>query len=357
MLGRLISAFLAILIISDSATARSDSLDALYAKRVARHQYRARMDGQRAAARIHELQANGHQPVRANKVKRGPSATTTTTSPAATSSAPVYSGKQPDTSACSTQDASDGCTDPYYTLSSSSVNLSGGRTWPANSHMNFQWIQYADYRGTGSYRSRPSYWTVISGGIHLDPNNNQPGGAYIGKNSIPFSAGAPLPASGYCIIWVQVAEYNVHYGEGGQGPVCVPPSGTSAGTATAMNTQATSTSPPTTSTNSLQSTTSTSSASSAGTCVSTEWAQCGGIGYSGGSCCSGFSCVKDNDWWYYCKKNAVTSSSPSPAPTPVVNLSLVARWGQCGGLGWTGGTVCQAGSTCVFSNDWYSQCI
>ena len=203
MLSRFISIFLAILVISDTATARSDSLDALYAKRVARHQYRARMDEQRAAARIHELQANGHQPVRANKVKRGPSATTTTTSPAATSSAPVYSGKQPDTSACSAQDASDGCTDPYYILSSSSVNLSGGRTWPANSHMNFQWIPYADYRGTGSYRSRPSYWTVNSGGIHLDPNNNQPGGAYIGKNSIPFSAGASLPASGYCIIWVQ----------------------------------------------------------------------------------------------------------------------------------------------------------
>ncbi|KAG9020985.1 hypothetical protein FS837_007693, partial [Tulasnella sp. UAMH 9824] len=34
-----------------------------------------------------------------------------------------------------------------------------------------------------------------------------------------------------------------------------------------------------------------------------------------------------------------------------------AVWGQCGGIGWTGPTTCVAGSTCVKSNDWYSQCI
>ncbi|KIO28638.1 carbohydrate esterase family 12 protein [Tulasnella calospora MUT 4182] len=32
-------------------------------------------------------------------------------------------------------------------------------------------------------------------------------------------------------------------------------------------------------------------------------------------------------------------------------------WGQCGGNGWTGATTCVAGSTCVKSNDWYSQCL
>ena len=31
------------------------------------------------------------------------------------------------------------------------------------------------------------------------------------------------------------------------------------------------------------------------------------------------------------------------------------KWGQCGGQGWTGPTSCVAGSTCTFSNDWYSQ--
>lgn len=32
-------------------------------------------------------------------------------------------------------------------------------------------------------------------------------------------------------------------------------------------------------------------------------------------------------------------------------------WGQCGGKEWTGPTTCEAGSACVVSNDYYSQCI
>ncbi|KAG8991072.1 hypothetical protein FRB90_001481 [Tulasnella sp. 427] len=32
-------------------------------------------------------------------------------------------------------------------------------------------------------------------------------------------------------------------------------------------------------------------------------------------------------------------------------------WGQCGGQGWTGATTCVAGSTCVYSNPYYSQCL
>ncbi|EJD55142.1 hypothetical protein AURDEDRAFT_140808 [Auricularia subglabra TFB-10046 SS5] len=32
-------------------------------------------------------------------------------------------------------------------------------------------------------------------------------------------------------------------------------------------------------------------------------------------------------------------------------------WAQCGGIGWTGGTTCVAGATCVKQNDYYSQCI
>ncbi|KAJ3570962.1 hypothetical protein NP233_g4061 [Leucocoprinus birnbaumii] len=32
-------------------------------------------------------------------------------------------------------------------------------------------------------------------------------------------------------------------------------------------------------------------------------------------------------------------------------------WGQCGGQGWTGDTVCADGSACVFQNPWYSQCL
>ncbi|KIJ51510.1 glycoside hydrolase family 10 protein [Sphaerobolus stellatus SS14] len=34
-----------------------------------------------------------------------------------------------------------------------------------------------------------------------------------------------------------------------------------------------------------------------------------------------------------------------------------AEWGQCGGISWTGPTTCVAGTTCVVSNSYYSQCL
>ncbi|KAI0259893.1 endoglucanase [Gloeopeniophorella convolvens] len=39
--------------------------------------------------------------------------------------------------------------------------------------------------------------------------------------------------------------------------------------------------------------------------------------------------------------------------TPALSVSV---WGQCGGINYTGGTVCDAGSHCVFLNPYYSQC-
>ncbi|OBT50484.1 hypothetical protein VE04_08188 [Pseudogymnoascus sp. 24MN13] len=39
------------------------------------------------------------------------------------------------------------------------------------------------------------------------------------------------------------------------------------------------------------------------------------------------------------------------------NVATAPKWGQCGGNGWTGPTVCAAGSTCKVSNEWYSQCL
>ncbi|PVF92985.1 putative pectate lyase 1 [Serendipita vermifera] len=32
-------------------------------------------------------------------------------------------------------------------------------------------------------------------------------------------------------------------------------------------------------------------------------------------------------------------------------------YGQCGGINWTGATTCVSGYTCVYQNDWYSQCV
>ncbi|SJL04726.1 related to endo-1,4-beta-xylanase [Armillaria ostoyae] len=37
--------------------------------------------------------------------------------------------------------------------------------------------------------------------------------------------------------------------------------------------------------------------------------------------------------------------------------TAVAVWGQCGGIGWTGSTVCDAGTTCTVLNAYYSQCL
>ncbi|EEB98498.1 hypothetical protein MPER_01978 [Moniliophthora perniciosa FA553] len=40
-----------------------------------------------------------------------------------------------------------------------------------------------------------------------------------------------------------------------------------------------------------------------------------------------------------------------------VSAQTAPQWGQCGGIGWSGPTVCAAGSTCTKQNDYYSQCI
>ncbi|KAJ7615558.1 carbohydrate esterase family 1 and carbohydrate-binding module family 1 protein [Roridomyces roridus] len=46
-----------------------------------------------------------------------------------------------------------------------------------------------------------------------------------------------------------------------------------------------------------------------------------------------------------------TASAPPPSG------STVAEWGQCGGQGWTGGTVCASPFTCTVVNAFYSQCL
>ncbi|KAJ8516654.1 hypothetical protein ONZ45_g6075 [Pleurotus djamor] len=50
--------------------------------------------------------------------------------------------------------------------------------------------------------------------------------------------------------------------------------------------------------------------------------------------------------------NPPTSSTSAPTPTGTASV-----WGQCGGQGYTGPTICAAGSTCTYSNPWYSQCL
>ncbi|KAG8924499.1 hypothetical protein FRC00_005058 [Tulasnella sp. 408] len=59
------------------------------------------------------------------------------------------------------------------------------------------------------------------------------------------------------------------------------------------------------------------------------------------------------------KTTTTTTTSKAGTTTTTTSSSggTVAAYGQCGGIGWTGGTVCVSGYTCTYSNDWYSQCV
>ncbi|KAJ5715558.1 Glycoside hydrolase superfamily [Penicillium malachiteum] len=57
-----------------------------------------------------------------------------------------------------------------------------------------------------------------------------------------------------------------------------------------------------------------------------------------------------------------TSTSTATSTTTTTSsgsssTSVAQKYGQCGGSGWTGATTCISGTTCTYSNDWYSQCL
>ncbi|KAJ0158933.1 Polysaccharide monooxygenase Cel61a [Colletotrichum tanaceti] len=63
-----------------------------------------------------------------------------------------------------------------------------------------------------------------------------------------------------------------------------------------------------------------------------------------------------------------TTTVPAPATTTITSTraattsaggggATVPKYGQCGGQGWTGLTICAAGSTCQALNPFYSQCV
>ena len=98
-------------------------------------------------------------------------------------------------------------------------------------------------------------------------------------------------------------------------------------------------------------------------CVNT-WSQCGGIGYSGATCCNSGTCKVLNPWYSQCIPGTPT---PTPTPSPVTppqsqpsgtgtGTNCVNTWSQCGGIGYSGATCCNSG-TCKVLNPWYSQCI
>ncbi|KAJ3319252.1 hypothetical protein HDV06_006580 [Boothiomyces sp. JEL0866] len=71
--------------------------------------------------------------------------------------------------------------------------------------------------------------------------------------------------------------------------------------------------------------------------------QCGGAQFNGPNCClDGTTCVYQNQWYSQCQ--AVPS-------TTCGNI-----WDKCGGIGFTGPTCCVAGTECVYQDQYYSQC-
>lgn len=57
------------------------------------------------------------------------------------------------------------------------------------------------------------------------------------------------------------------------------------------------------------------------------------------------------------KSTSLFLASISVASLGINTVLGVAVYGQCGGIGYTGSTVCDSGSVCTYSNDWYSQCL
>nr|WP_029292180.1 hypothetical protein [Cellulomonas sp. HZM] len=90
-----------------------------------------------------------------------------------------------------------------YLVDQTGVTLLGGAVFEAHGHVNITLVD-------GSQRH-----------IHLDPDNGQPGGVWIGRSHIPWSAFGLEPP--FAVTWVQVAGYDEHFGEGGQPPVVVAP--------------------------------------------------------------------------------------------------------------------------------------
>lgn len=51
------------------------------------------------------------------------------------------------------------------------------------------------------------------------------------------------------------------------------------------------------------------------------------------------------------------ASTTTGSSATVSSTATAAQWGQCGGIGWTGPTVCASPYTCTASNEYYSQCL
>ncbi|RXW23287.1 hypothetical protein EST38_g2580 [Candolleomyces aberdarensis] len=94
------------------------------------------------------------------------------------------------------------------------------------------------------------------------------------------------------------------------------------------------------------------------------FAQCGGVNYNGPTACaSGSTCVYSNDYYSQCLpasnlggNNGGSTSTSAPAVAPTTAPGAVPLYGQCGGNGYAGSTTCAQGA-CKRFHEWYSQCL
>lgn len=83
---------------------------------------------------------------------------------------------------------------------------------------------------------------------------------------------------------------------------------------------------------------------------------CSGSGNGGGSNPSQPTTLKTSTVIATSTKAAATTTAAGSQPTSPSGCS-VAKWGQCGGIGYSGCTSCASGSSCKVQNDYYSQCL
>jgi len=57
------------------------------------------------------------------------------------------------------------------------------------------------------------------------------------------------------------------------------------------------------------------------------------------------------------KTTTTPTTTPKATTTTAGTIQTQSEWGQCGGIGWTGPTVCASGTTCNVLNPYYSQCL
>ncbi|CCA73931.1 hypothetical protein PIIN_07884 [Serendipita indica DSM 11827] len=122
----------------------------------------------------------------------------------------------------------------------------------------------------------------------------------------------------------------------------------------------TSTSTKFTSTSTRTASTSTSVTSSSSIATAPEWGQCGGTGWDGPTVCpAGWICTPTTSpSLWYCLQWSTTATSISGSVPSTVSITTAPEWGQCGGINWTGPRVCPAGWVCTAtSSPYFFQCL